>query len=263
MPYYIITHKDFVRPESNEYKSILAGAYKNKAVCDYRDDSQYNISNRNETFCELTAINWIWKNINDDNYVGIVHYRRYFSISLTGKPLNEKVTKSILKKYDIILPLKAYLNVSVKQQLFKIYSLREEMLVRNAIKKHSPEYLNTYESVLDGNEVYYCNMMVSNRRMFNEYCSWLFPILFEIEKNIDMSGFDNYQRRFFGFLSERLLTVWVKYNNYRIKEIGMYEVESNDSKIKKVFNSLRRVVSYRFSPINSVLIRKMERKIFS
>ena len=43
------------------------------------DDEGDNISNKNKTYCELTAQYWAWKNMEAD-YYGFFHYRRYFHL---------------------------------------------------------------------------------------------------------------------------------------------------------------------------------------
>lgn len=42
------------------------------------DDEGDNISERNKTYCELTAQYWAWKNEEAD-YYGFFHYRRYLA----------------------------------------------------------------------------------------------------------------------------------------------------------------------------------------
>lgn len=54
--------------------------------------------------------------------------------------------------------------------------------------------------------------------MFDEYCEWLFNILFEVENRTDISNYDSYNKRLYGFLSERLINIWVMQQNLKVKE---------------------------------------------
>ena len=51
--------------------------------------------------------------------------------------------------------------------------------------------------------------MVAEKTLFDEYAQWLFDILFELQKRIDLTFEDDYHKRVFGFVSEFLLYVWV------------------------------------------------------
>lgn len=44
---------------------------------------------------------------------------------------------------------------------------------------------------------------------FNNYCNWLFPILKEAEKRIDISHYNVIQKRIWGYMAERLMNVWL------------------------------------------------------
>ena len=54
---------------------------------------------------------------------------------------------------------------------------------------------------------------------------WLFNILSRLEKQIDISGYSEYNQRVYGFLAERLLNVWVEKNKLKIKECVVYNTQ--------------------------------------
>ena len=68
-------------------------------------------------------------------------------------------------------------------------------------------------------------MFVMKRSLFDEYCTWLFDILFELEKRTDMTGYDTYEARLFGFMSERLFNVWLERQNLKKVEIPVVFLE--------------------------------------
>ena len=56
-----------------------------------------------------------------------------------------------------------------------------------------------------------------------------------MEKRTDFTGYNGYQKRLFGFLSEFLQTVWIQYHNLRIKEcmVGMIG-EKHETRLLKI-----------------------------
>ena len=69
------------------------------------------------------------------------------------------------------------------------------------------------------------NMMIMKKKIFNEYCNWLFPILFDMENEIDITGYSKFQARLFGRISEILLDVWLDYKGYNYVELPVLMTE--------------------------------------
>lgn len=69
------------------------------------------------------------------------------------------------------------------------------------------------------------NMFVMKKTLFDEYCSWMFNILFKLEKRIDISGYNQYEARVFGFISERLFNVWLEKQQLKVKEVPVVNLE--------------------------------------
>jgi hypothetical protein len=221
---YIITHKLFDVPQLDSYTPLEVGAVLRNSDYGYlKDDSGDNISSKNPNYCELTGLYWIWKNENVD-FVGISHYRRYFSRWILDADSRYYYSMSrmvdYLNDYDIILPKSFFW---VKHNVGTGYyeagqGLRKDLdAVREIINKRFPDYLSSFDNVIMSHKASYCNMMVSKKTLFDEYCMWLFDILFELEKNIDLSNYTVAEARVFGYLSEILLNVWVKKNQLKVK----------------------------------------------
>ena len=70
------------------------------------------------------------------------------------------------------------------------------------------------------------NMCVMRRDYFDAWCAWLFPVLFEVERRMDITDYDPYNARVFGFVAERLLDVWIETNGYDYRELPVMNTES-------------------------------------
>ena len=65
-------------------------------------------------------------------------------------------------------------------------------------------------------------MFVMKKKIFEEYCEFIFSILFELEKQVYLSGYDNYQKRQLSFLAERLTSLFLyvkKHQGYKFKTV--------------------------------------------
>ena len=91
-------------------------------------------------------------------------------------------------------------------------------ITREVLEEKSPKYLETFDKMLNQSSFSNYNMFIAPKDIVNEYCSWVFPILEEIESKINP---DDYPR-VFGLISEAIFNVWIEYNNLNAKEVPIY-----------------------------------------
>lgn len=226
---YIVAHKDFEVPDLPGYEPILAGADNNHASIAVKDNTGINISSKNPEYCELTAQYWVWKNALDtaDNF-GFVHYRRYFYTSRRKTQIvPAEQFSNDLEHYDVILPEPWILSKKIGVQFAQFHNVDDLHTVREILTEQCPEYAPAFDALMDGHSMSAYNMFVMPRKLFNNYITWLFGILEEAEKRIDISEYDAYNRRLFGFLAERLLNVWVMTRKLRVKHYPVYMPTDN------------------------------------
>ena len=217
----IAAHKVYQMPKDDMYIPLHVGAEgkKDKKGKDLelgyiKDNIGENISNLNSCFCELTGLYWAWKNV-DADYIGLVHYRRHFSIKRKGKnPFDCVLTYEQLKPYlgkvKVFIPSKRKYYIETLYSHYKhthyVVHLDE---TRKIIEKKYPQYLKSYDEVILHRYGYMFNMMIMEKDCLNNYCSWLFDILFELEKKLDIKELSAFQGRCYGRISEIIFNVWL------------------------------------------------------
>ena len=228
---YVATHKKAEFPKENIYKPIRVGATLNSDDFGYqRDDSGDNISYKNKSFCELTATYWIMKNDKSD-IVGLTHYRRYFfkkhKNNKLENVLSEQDIREILKDKDIIVPNSTFIiKHNAEKSWEKTHIKKDYDECRKIIAEKYPDYVEAFEQFSKSRFLYICNMFIARKEIFDEYYKWLFDILFELEKRTDTSNYDDYNKRLFGFMSERLFNVWLlKHKELKIQKMPVYNTD--------------------------------------
>ena len=63
------------------------------------------------------------------------------------------------------------------------------------------------------------------KQLADAYCSFLFPILKELQKQVDYAAYDDFQARLFGRISELLLDVWINTNHLTYREVPVISME--------------------------------------
>ena len=219
---FTITHKHFTPPPDSLYVPLQVGCCANPDLGYTGDNTGDHISGKNPFYCELTGMYWVWKNIRHTSHVGVCHYRRYL-INESGKLFTENELEELLKQYDMITTKLLTLPGSYHDGFCINHHIKDLLTTGDVIKEKYPEYLDTFNRLIHGPNTYFGNIFVTTKEMYDCYCTWLFDILFEVEKRTDFTGYDGYQKRLFGFLSEFLQTVWIQYHNLNVKEcmVGM------------------------------------------
>lgn len=225
------------------------------------DNTGDNISYKNQYWCELTALYWAWKNL-DADYYGLMHYRRYLSFedntnySIITSVNNEKFLKDLscekiqnmCQNYDIITsPVWKIHPVGLENCLMSSYEFYCKEHIKSdidvtisVIKEKFPEYYYATLDYMSSNYSFFMNIMVLKKELFDKYCVFLFGVLEEVEKRIDLSNRDSYQKRVFGFIAERLSNIFVLYcqrtiKSLRIKQTGLYFLaEANEIDAERI-----------------------------
>lgn len=247
---FVVTHKESPLLQNDLFTPIQVGTNPTISNNILKDNTLDNITSKNPNFCELTAIYWIWKNYTEAEYVGICHYRRYFNFynpfynlkpskqkKITGEKFrNTKLFKtnpkktakkisSILQEYDIIVG-KPY---KIKKHTLGINYCKDHRKedwneTKKIILEKFPEYEESINIHLDNGKVFHMgNMLLCSKKLFDEYHTWIFSIVFELEKRITIPT-DQYQARVFGFISERLINMYIYHNNLKIKTFPIYKI---------------------------------------
>lgn len=231
----VATHKKYKMPDDELYLPVQVGSEGKENLGYQVDNNGENISNKNATFCELTGLYWAWKNL-DADYIGLCHYRRHFTckklIPFNEDAkfkilLNKKQTEEILKDTDIILPKKREYYIENLYDHYK-HTMYVETLdeTRKIIEEKCPNYLPEFDKLHKRTSAHMFNMFVMKKEYLNDYCEWLFDILFELEKRIDSSKYDSFHARYLGRISELLLDVWINTNGLKYREVKVIDMQN-------------------------------------
>ncbi len=184
------------------------------------DDTGENISEKNASYNELTALYWAWKNydrLGDPDYIGLMHYRRHFIF----RPASDVVEE--VDAIDATYFQRIHYNAEGMAHLFDdcdyvahlghVDNVYEHYRANHHIEDldralrilyaRYPRYKKSAERFLRSSYGNFCNMFIFPRKIFFEYCSWLFDILGQFERETDLTD-----KRL--FISERLTGIYIE-----------------------------------------------------
>ena len=229
---FMVYHKDSPRLEAYPFVPIQVGPAPDIPGIEYRDDFNDSIAAKNPNFCELTAQYWIWKNVKAE-YVGLMHYRRLIPFNGCSEwtftdfseetcrrfGWNAESVEKLLAKYDILLPPNDIVfppgeprHIMTPYE-FHCYEHRKGDIdaALAAIREVTPEFADYADRALcKSHHECFGNICVMRKDLFDAYSEWLFKVLFEVERRIEIPA-NREEARLFGFLSERLVMVWLLY----------------------------------------------------
>lgn len=229
----VVTHKEYKMPCDTVYLPVCVGVGRDALRNKYQaDDEGENISDKNILYCELTALYWAWKNLNCD-YIGLAHYRRYLTESKRSKNIEDALSQprieELLMDYDIIVPKEKRYSQTIADHYINCIKSRKDahkihlQLLRDSILEVAPEYIAEYDKTMNGHSAHMLNMFVMKKQDLDNYCEWLFKVLFVLEKKI--YDHDVYYDRIMGAFSEFLLDVWIRTNKKTYIEVELIETE--------------------------------------
>lgn len=244
----VAAHKPYRMPEDGVYVPLQVGASGKAPIrapggsADFlRDDAGDCISGRNPNWCELTGLYWAWKNL-DADVLGLVHYRRHFR-GARGIATGAELAALFDSGVEAVLPKKRNYFIETTYSQYVHAHHREDLdATREIVAERDPSGLACFDAAMRSTKGHRFNMFVMRRPLFDEYCAWLFGILFELEKRLDISGYSDYDARVFGFVAERLLDVWLAERRPRTAELPVLHLESQHWPTKIARFLKRRIV---------------------
>ncbi len=258
--------KIFVACKQNSYipsNPLLFPIQTGAALTDIRfknmlyDDIGDNISLKNESYAELTAQYWAWKNI-DADYYGFFHNRRYLSFNsqllksrdnlgiefenidsyaIEKLSLIENDMRNLIEGYDIIVPrpfnwinsTELGINRTIEHQykMSKEHNIDDLKMAIDILKNKYPDYSKIADKYLHSYEGYYLNIYIMKKDIFFSYCEWLFPMMEDFSMKLDINEKGTYGKRIIGYVAERLFGIYLTYLSKNNPDLRIYEAQNS------------------------------------
>lgn len=181
---------------SSKNRFLPLNDIREKFLIDEKHDD-LNIDFMNPWYCELTGLFYLWQHVNED-VVGLEHYRRYH-LNSKNEIMSKDEIEEALKDHDIICTKEPDEGETLEQR-FR-FMRNELQYLKDAIKELHPEQYSRLNEFLQQRWHWQFNMFICKKELLNEYCEWLFPILFAITAKYRTK----LTKRSIGYLAEIIL----------------------------------------------------------
>lgn len=160
--------------------------------------------------------------------------------------MTESQIHQLLTKADVIVPKKRRYWIESSQSHYRHAHHGKSLdVLREVIATRQPAYLEIYDQNMARTWAHMFNMFIMKRAEYDAYIDWLFDILFAVEKQLqnEVEHWDIYEKRVYGFLSERLLDVWLEKNHVKYTEVPIVFME-NQHWVRKGTKFLARKIGF-------------------
>lgn len=265
------------------------------------DNSGDNISDRRNSFCEFTVQYWAWKNVKAD-YYGLCHYRRYLTFSKKESRanaqeqvmegmldnhaiakydlLNEKRMRSIIEGCDAVVNEAADVNhiptpLGFQHSVYNHWAAHDGMffdkrvipLLMETIHELKPQYYEDAVAYMHDKWHRGYNCYVMKKDLFDEMCSFQFPIMFAMEMKLSENGMSKQFGRTLGYLGEMMYGIFIYYlekqHKYKIKSVQLVYFEQTvppNSILQRLIDRFLFWAKFRFENIGYRLLPKNTRR---
>lgn len=220
------------------------------------DDAGDSISRKRGSFCEFTVQYWAWKNMRAD-YFGLCHYRRYLSFAQRSYPagaqgmvmrpllsqtamkdfglLNQALMEKEIAKYDLTIPCPAPVwkmplphgKARTVRQLWEAHDgifFDKKVIGRMfaLIDLLAPEYSVSAREYFDGGFHRGYNCYVMRQPLFDRLCRFQFPIMDEVEAELNAETCNAEMKRTPAYVGEMLFGIFLHHvtarEDWRVSE---------------------------------------------
>lgn len=138
----------------------------------------------------------------------------------------KKEIESILfdNDIDVVLPRKIKFRfMTMKENFILNHNYDDWNIFKNITIKKYPLLKQSLEVAENLKSFYAFNMFIMKKKLYIEFMEMMFNILFEMEKTVNLENKNDYQKRLFGFVSERFLNIFIIYKMsiLKIKELDV------------------------------------------
>lgn len=242
----VCAHKqDSYTRNEGVYKAIQVGAdvHPEMNLGYTKDNEGDSISERNSAWSEWTAIYWGWKNIKNVEYLGLCHYRRYLDADI-----NEETIEKLLNGKDMLVCdyYKATQYDVVSKGLISALSQEDYWLYIDTVLSIHPDAKEALlKYMYDSNTFVPYSIFVAKKKLYDEFCEFVFPVLFELEKRIKEHNYSR-QRRIIGYYGEWSLGLFIAYRKLKVRKVNLVMsgevVKTKYSWLRTILGDLKRTI---------------------